>query len=284
MRKINKLPTIIWILLFLLVFNFLSPVSALALSIAIHVPEKYTDVEAGERFYFEMEIKYPENPIRRDLILQYEIKKDGEIIAQSKFLKAIETQASFMDFIVIPESTDKGLYIINVTIRDYEGLEEEVSASFQVTGGRRAQLRIYFLIFLSAFSFVALLIMIQLFMTRVITKGHLRHLSSHEYSNVPKNDRLFYEIISDTIMQMRHRVGDKALELALNIDGLSINDEGRVLKINKNPAKIIALLILQYEKQLGKKVSFALRETNQETKKRLTQVDRNLVLIRKYFE
>jgi len=44
----------------LTVFALPQPVAAL--SISVHVPEKYTDVEAGERFYFEIDVKYPENP------------------------------------------------------------------------------------------------------------------------------------------------------------------------------------------------------------------------------
>ena len=90
------------IMLGIILFSFISMASVSALSIVVHVPEKYTDVVAGERFYFEIEIKYPENPSRKDLRLNYEIMKDNEVIAQAKVLKAIETQASFMDFIVIP--------------------------------------------------------------------------------------------------------------------------------------------------------------------------------------
>ena len=57
-----------------------------------------------------------------------------------------------------------------------------------------------------------------------------------------------------------------------------------VFDYKKNPAKIVALLILRYEQHLGKKVSFALRKVDKETKERLAPVDKNLVVIRKYFE
>jgi len=134
--------------LILCLLFFLSPFYSSALSIAVRVPEKYTDIVAGERLYFELEIKYPENPSRKDLRLNYEIKKDGEIIAQAKFLKAIETQASFMDYVVIPEIAEKGIYDINVVVSDYENLYEEVSATFYVTSGKWSQLRIYFFILL----------------------------------------------------------------------------------------------------------------------------------------
>lgn len=157
--------TTIYIVLFIMAVNFLAVIPAHALSIAVHVPEKYTDVKAGERFYFEIEIKYPENSSRKDLRLNYEIKKDDEIIAQSKVLKAVETQASFIDFIVIPESAKKGLYTIRVGVSDYSNLNEEVEASFYVTKIWN-QLKLYFLILLGAILFVGLLAVIQIILIR----------------------------------------------------------------------------------------------------------------------
>ncbi len=162
MTKITK---IMWVMMLLLAFSFINASSIYALSGVVHVPEKYTDVVAGERFYFEIEIKYPENPSRKDLRLEYEIKKDNKVIAQSKVLKAIETQASFMDFIVIPENAKPGLHIINVRVSDYTALSEEVSASFQVVGSGAGQVKTYFLIVLGAVGVVGFLVLIQL-MTR----------------------------------------------------------------------------------------------------------------------
>ncbi len=154
------------IILFVLGFYFISLTSVSALSIAVHVPEKYTDVVAGERFYFEIEVKYPENPSRKDLRLGYEILKDGEVIAQAKVLKAIETQASFMDFIVIPESADSGMHIIKVKISDYEGLSEEVEASFHVTTNKGEQIKTYFFILLGVIILVGILVVVNIVLSR----------------------------------------------------------------------------------------------------------------------
>ena len=141
---------LVYIILFLFFFSFINMASVSALSIVIHVPEKYTDVQAGERFYFEIEIKYPENPSRKDLRLEYQIIDEvNNLIAQSKVLKAIETQASFIDFIVIPESADTGLHIIKIKIADYEGLSEEVEASFHVVRSDSDKIKTYFFILLS---------------------------------------------------------------------------------------------------------------------------------------
>ncbi len=165
-HKTHKARKIFWILIIFLALNLLNIASTQALSLAVHVPEKYTDVVAGERFYFEIEVKYPENPSRKDLRLTYEIKKDNDVIAESKVLKAVETQASFMDFIVIPESAKSGLHIINVKITDYEDLSEEVSASFQVIKGEASQTKMYLLIILGAVGFVGLLVIVNISMAR----------------------------------------------------------------------------------------------------------------------
>lgn len=162
MRNIkNKISYILLIsVLFTLIFFSLAAAPVHALSIGIHVPEKYTDVKAGERVYFEIDVKYPENPTRKDLRLQYKITKDGEIVAQAKVLKAVETQASFIDFIVVPEIADKGLHTIQVEISDYADLKEEVSTTFHVAS-KGSELMIYFFILLGAIVLVGGLVVWQ---------------------------------------------------------------------------------------------------------------------------
>lgn len=86
-------------------------------------------------------------------------------------------------------------------------------------------------------------------------------------------------------MQMRYRVGDKAIDIARSIDDLVVDEHnGRVLKIKKGPTKIIALLILKYERLWRQRVSFALRKPDDAAKDRLSAIDKNLIVVRKYFE
>lgn len=135
-----------------------------AISIVVHVPEKYTEVSAGERFYFDIEVKYPENDERKDLRITYGIvTENGELIAESKVLKAIETQASFIDFIVIPEKTKPGLHFIKVKIQDYADLSEEIEASFTVSRGNFHNITLYFFILLGTIILVGALILAVLF-------------------------------------------------------------------------------------------------------------------------
>lgn len=148
--------------LFLIAYFIVTALEAHALSVEVYVPEKYTIVEAGERFYFEIDIKYPENPKRKDLRMIYQIKKDDKLVAESKFLKAVETQASFMDFIVMPENAEKGLHHINIIVSDYENLNEEVSATFNVIKSKQKEIQIYFFIIFGTIVFVAILMFAQI--------------------------------------------------------------------------------------------------------------------------
>ena len=157
----------ILIILLILTLNFLSLASVSALSIVVHVPEKYTDVQAGERFYFEIGVEYPENPSRKDLRLNYEIlTQEGEVIAQSKILKAIETQASFIDYILIPESAETCRCNIIIKISDYGDLSEEVSTSFNIVSKKTEQIKTYFFILLAATILVGILVVINIIIRR----------------------------------------------------------------------------------------------------------------------
>jgi hypothetical protein len=134
-----------------------------AMTATINIPERYSEVVAGERIYFETEIKWPENDMRRDLRMEYSIKNPkGEEIAYLKVLKAIETQASFMDSINIPESSKNGIYKIYLTINDYDELNQEVVASFNVRN-KTSFLNLYLPLILCFFALSAILILVELF-------------------------------------------------------------------------------------------------------------------------
>lgn len=161
MMKFIIKPKLFLSILFLLVIILWPESQVFAFNAAIHVPEKYTDVLAGERFYFEVDIKYPENISRKDLRLEYDITKNGEIISQSKFLKAVETQASFMDYVVVPSSAEAGLYEIVVRISDYQNLDEKTSTSFNVISKDNSMLY-YFLILLGAIALFGVFVTVEI--------------------------------------------------------------------------------------------------------------------------
>ena len=113
----------------------LSLPSALAISITMHIPEEYNNIQPGERLYYEVEVKYPENPAgnRKDVTFSIKVIANEEVIAESKLLKAIETQISFTDYILIPENAPTGQTTINVQVEDFDTLSEDVQTTFYIT-------------------------------------------------------------------------------------------------------------------------------------------------------
>lgn len=151
------------LVIFLFMAVFVLPGFVSAMTITIGIPAKYSEVKAGEDVYFETEVKWPENIGRKDLRIEYLVEnKDGNEVAYLKVLKAIETQASFMDSISIPESTAPGMYKIIVKIGDYQDLAEEVAASFKVAkGGNNTET--YLFIIIGLLSVISIIITVEMF-------------------------------------------------------------------------------------------------------------------------
>jgi uncharacterized membrane protein len=197
---------------------------------------------------------------RVDVLLKYSIltSKGVEIYSISDTI-AVETTASFIKTITIPSGTAPGTYIAKTSII-YNG--QLVPATTQFTFTVEPKI---LGIFQNDFILYGIIIVVVGFLlillgSALIKRSRMMRLAPLDYSDVPKNQRIFYEILSDTIMQMRQRAGDEALDIASHVNGLKIDEKtGRILSISDQPSKIIATLVAEYEKLLGKKVSFSFR-------------------------
>ena len=132
--------TIIITLLAILV----SSTAAFALQVRIDILDIYEQVQAGSVLKFEVVLKDIEFVGRRDVTLDYYIRKDGDIITHAKEVKAVSTQTSFIGSVDIPEDTLAGLYTIEIVV---DG-KDTASDSFYVTASRIAQLEIYMILIL----------------------------------------------------------------------------------------------------------------------------------------
>jgi hypothetical protein len=159
--------------LILITIVFITVKSVLALDLVIHIPEKYLEVVAGKQLAFELNIKYPENYSQKDLHLTYQIKKDNQIISETKALKSIENQSSFMEYLPIPESAQVGTYTITNQIQDYETINEQVSTNFRVIKDSTDFIK-YIYILIITVVMVAILVTVQFFMILRINKSGIR--------------------------------------------------------------------------------------------------------------
>jgi len=143
---------------------FMAPSEAHAFSLTTRISDQTTELQAGDRLYCDVEIKWPENLRRQDLRVEYQILDGDQVIASEKVLRAVETQASFLDYIVVPTNTEPGLKRLNVILETYdESLKENISATFYVMKGQN-QLLIYFFILAGAIALVVSLVIFQIMM------------------------------------------------------------------------------------------------------------------------
>lgn len=198
---------------------------------------------------------------RVDVIVYYKIINDRNtvIYAESETV-AVDTTASFVKRLQLPDNVEPGSYTAQVSLT-YPYQEKPAVSEFQfkveekIFGIFRTDFIFYSVIFL------AVILAVIIFTYLAINRRTKQTIVMYDYSSKPKNEIIYYEILSDIISQMRLRAGDDALEIAKNIPDLEINGtNGMIINIKKDPAKIIALLISRYEELLGQKVSFSLRQ------------------------
>ena len=135
------------------------------LELSVFVPEKYQRVQAGEMLQFEVELKNIQETGRHDIQLDYYIKKNEIRITHRRELKAVETQASFLSSIKVPEETLPGIYNIEVEINE----EESSLATFYVKSSDMGQIRTYLIILIITIVIVGGLISWELH--RLVKKG-----------------------------------------------------------------------------------------------------------------
>lgn len=129
------------------------------LELAIFIPEKYQRVKAGEELQFQILITNIQKIGRHDIQLDYSIKKNEILLTKRREIKAIETQASFLSSINVPEETLPGIYNIEVEINE----EQSAMATFYVQSSDFRQVKIYLIVLIMAIILIGGIISWQLY-------------------------------------------------------------------------------------------------------------------------
>src|SRR3989339_163098 len=114
--------------------------------------------------YFGIEISYPENFERKDLNLIYTIlDSEGNIILKQEILRAIQNQAVLFDYLILPSTTKKGTYTLQIEINDNKSnINTKSSTTFLVLDKPLSEIKKYFFILFIAILFVAILVIIDI--------------------------------------------------------------------------------------------------------------------------
>ena len=217
-------------------------------------------VAAGEFLPVEVTLKDFGSGSKVDVLIKYSIfdNTDKEIYSTSDTV-AVVTTASFVKEVQVPLGVPPGIYVAKTSII-YLGQLSPATTEFSFTVERKILGVFQSDLILYGGLTTSFSVLMVLFGYTLVKRIRAARLHVFDYSYIPKNERVFYEILSDAIMTMRMRAGDEALFIASNIDGLKINSKtGKVVSFTSSPSKIIATLVREYENVLGKKVSFAFR-------------------------
>ena len=220
-----------------------------------------TNVAPGELFPIPIQLANFGGGKRVDVAVTYSIiSSTGVELYTSTETVAVETTAHFIKTVQIPLDTPPGRYTAIISIT-YAGQKAPATTQFPFTVERRILGLYQSAFFLYGGISILVAILAALFGYSLIGRRRRERFAPLEYPNKPKGERIYYEIVSDTIAQMRQRAGDRALAVALHTKGLSVDEKtGRVLNITEDPAKVVAALVEGYERELGKQVSFSLRK------------------------
>lgn len=217
----------------------------------------------GEFISFSIKLTNFGSLKRGDVTLNYQIQdsKNTQIVSSSETV-AVETSASFVKRIPLPSTLKPGNYTLTTNLV-YPGQQDPAISKLnfvvenKIVGLFQSDLIILFII-------STLIISILLFIFYLFDKrNRVNKIASYDYSDRPKSQMIYYEILGNVINQMRLRIGDSALEIAQGIPDLEINKKtGKIINIKNEPAKIIALLIYRFEKFSGQKISFGLQSVS----------------------
>ena len=160
---------------------------------------------------------------------------------------AVETTAAFVKRIQLPFTLQPGLYTAVSSLR-YPDQEQPAIAKFpflieqKIAGIYKNDLIFYVIVVFS--TMIVMLIGMYFF----VRQKQYSRTSCFEYGKKSKKERVYYEMVSDIIGQMRMRKGDVALDMAQDIPDLDVTDAGYIENMKGDPAKIMALLISRFEK------------------------------------
>lgn len=111
--------------------------------IVITIPDSYSKIEPGEELLASIKLLNIGSKRRIDVILNYEIKNNGETLIEKSETVAVETQANFVRTFDIPKDAPEGAYKLYAKLIYSDGTEASAESSFQVISKKQEKLKYY---------------------------------------------------------------------------------------------------------------------------------------------
>jgi len=211
--------------------------------------DQFQKVAPGESLPISMKLLNMGGSGRVDVEITYRIEDSNKkVLSEELETVAVETTASFIKQVKIPPDLKPGKYFV---LADMKYPDQKVPAvsrmPFQIENKYLGFFQDQLLILLCI---IVICVFIIVLVIHYINKNRRVVVSQFDYKDVPSTMKPYYELISDIMLTMRLHLGDKAIKIANQIEGLEVDDNGKVLQLKKEPMEIVTLLTLQYENNL----------------------------------
>ncbi len=212
---------------------------------------------AGEPLAFSVRLLNFGSVGRADVGIVYTILGvDGRVRYRESETVAVDTTAAFVKQVTLPSNLAPGVYTLRTSIT-YKGQQTvaESSFNFEVDAFILGLHKATFMLLFGA-TVAVLLIFGGVVAWAIRSSGRMRNPQAFDYSGRAEEDQVYYQLISESIAQMRRVNGNAALKAAADIPGLRINHKtGEVLEVSGNPMVIMNVLVLRYETLLGRRMN-----------------------------
>lgn len=159
------------ILLGLVLFLIVLP-QTIAFEINAKILDTTKVISAGDTAQIQVLVKDRENSGRHDVNFTYIVQKEGVVLTQTKEVRAVETQASFIKEITIPDNAQAGIYTVTVQVNGNE--EAQDSLTVVSVQNPTTILENYLIIILSVVLFLGALILWEVHKVQVNTTKRAR--------------------------------------------------------------------------------------------------------------
>lgn len=197
---------------------------------------------------------------RVDVVLMYRIlDSEDKTIDEDTETVAIDTTATIFHVFTLPLSLPSGRYQLEVEAL-YPGQEFPAYSSF----GFLVEPKIFgmFRSDLALFSALAVVLLASAILGFALMQRRRYHsMIPRDFSHVSEHERVYYEIVSDVLQQMRFSIGAKAVRIASRVEGIELDGKGGVARLTRDPAEVVADLVTTYEQATSKKLGFAFGST-----------------------
>ncbi len=196
---------------------------------------------------------------RVDVTLRYSIERDGAVVLESKETVAVQTTASFLREIIMPDSFTPGVYQMNLDVSYRNQIYPAIS---QVQFNIEKKI---FGFFWSQWSPALVFFFIPPIFFFIFLWRRKNRVSTlnRNYSHIPITQRTYYEIIHDIIDSIHYHVGDqKMMRIIESIPGIDFDQDKGLISNIEGPAEVLVAQIMhEYENIIGKKANVITKRT-----------------------